>query len=305
MKNQRVQFLIVFCLYSSVLISQNQDSIIHAPCYKKQVVTLGATGAVYSGGMFLLHQLWYKDYPRSSFHFFNDNREWLQMDKAGHVYSAYHLSELAYRAARYSCLPEKQSTWGSTGFAMLFLTTVEIFDGFSTEWGASTGDIIANTTGTALFAGQQLLWKEQKFRLKFSYYPGKYAKYRPNVLGNSPITRILKDYNAQTYWLSFSPGTFFKKGTMTWPDWLCLSLGYSGDGMLGGHENPTEINGQVLPEFNRQRQFYFSLDLNLSEIQTQSKVMKTLFSAFNTIKIPFPAVSFQTNDQFNFHLIHF
>ena len=33
-----------------------------------------------------LNQVWYADYPRSDFHFINDNAEWLQMDKVGHVF---------------------------------------------------------------------------------------------------------------------------------------------------------------------------------------------------------------------------
>jgi hypothetical protein len=38
------------------------------------------------GALVGLNQLWYADYPRSDFHFINDNAEWLQMDKAGHIF---------------------------------------------------------------------------------------------------------------------------------------------------------------------------------------------------------------------------
>ncbi|HVZ98292.1 MAG TPA: hypothetical protein VG847_15520, partial [Chitinophagaceae bacterium] len=31
-----------------------------------------------------LQYLWYKKFPHSRFHFFNDNNEWLNMDKIGH-----------------------------------------------------------------------------------------------------------------------------------------------------------------------------------------------------------------------------
>ena len=41
------------------------------------------------------YQLWYKDYEQSSFHFFNDNPQWLQMDKFGHAYSTYTLTKLS------------------------------------------------------------------------------------------------------------------------------------------------------------------------------------------------------------------
>jgi len=35
-----------------------------------------------------LNYLWYKKFPRSPFHFFNDNNEWLNMDKMGHAQEA-------------------------------------------------------------------------------------------------------------------------------------------------------------------------------------------------------------------------
>src|SRR5690606_24524913 len=51
--------------------------------------TAAATGAVlYTGTIIALNDAWYKDYPRTSFHTFDDSGEWLQMDKAGHAFSA-------------------------------------------------------------------------------------------------------------------------------------------------------------------------------------------------------------------------
>ena len=63
----------------------------------------------------------------------------------------------------------------------LFLTTVETLDGFSKEWGASWGDLIANTSGTFVFIGQELLWKEQRIQMKYSFKASEYAKYRPDL----------------------------------------------------------------------------------------------------------------------------
>jgi hypothetical protein len=48
-----------------------------------------------------LNQLWYADYARSDFHFINDNAEWLQMDKAGHI-SSYHLGRLGAEMLEWS-----------------------------------------------------------------------------------------------------------------------------------------------------------------------------------------------------------
>jgi hypothetical protein len=51
------------------------------------------------GALVGLNQLWYADYARSDFHFINDNAEWLQMDKAGHIYSSYHLGRLGLKCS--------------------------------------------------------------------------------------------------------------------------------------------------------------------------------------------------------------
>jgi len=298
-------FFVCIVYFSSYLLSQTHDTSCTEQCRQKQILTASALGTAYIGGMTALYELWYKDYPQSSFHFFNDNSEWLQMDKAGHIYSAYHLGEFGYHAARFSCVSESKAVWlgGATG--LLFLTGIEVFDGFSAGWGASYGDLMANTAGYLLFAGQQHFWHEQRFRLKFSYFPSDFAQYRPETLGNSFTSRIFKDYNAQTYWFSFSPASFSGREDSFWPKWLCLSLGYSADGMIGGTINPSEVNGQIMPSFHRQRQFYLSFDVNFSEIQTNLKVMKILLYGLNMVKVPFPAFSFGSNDKVQWHLMYF
>jgi hypothetical protein len=87
--------------------------------------------------------------------------------------------------------------------------------------GASSGDIIANASGTALFVSQ-LLWKEQRITPKFSFHTT-HAQYRPNVLGSSLAEQMLKDYNGQTYWLSVNLHSFYKGSKI--PKWLNLAIG--------------------------------------------------------------------------------
>ena len=129
-----------------------------------------------------LNQLWYKDYPKSDFHFINDNNQWLQMDKLGHLYSTYHLGRVGAEMLQWSGASKKeQLIYGST-LGLGFLTVVEVFDGFSQEWGASSGDIIANVSGTALYVSQELLWKEQRITPKFSFHQTKFASQRPETL---------------------------------------------------------------------------------------------------------------------------
>lgn len=243
-----------------------------------------------------LNQLWYADYPKSKFHTLNDNEEWLQMDKLGHVFSSYQLGRVGADVLNWSGVSKKnQLIYGATlGFG--FLTVVEVFDGFSQEWGFSWGDIAANAAGTGLYVGQELLWKEQRIVLKYSFHRTQYAAQRPDKLGSGLTEEFLKDYNGQTYWLSFNMSSFFKDSKI--PKWLNIALGYGADGMLTG-------TNTHLSNYDRGRQYYLSLDVDLTRIKTNSHVLKTLFSVFNTIKIPFPALEINEKNGVKLHAVYF
>ena len=248
-----------------------------------------------------LNQVWYADYPKSDFHFINDNAEWLQMDKAGHVFSSYHLGSFGAKALKWSgCNRKSQLLYGAT-LGLAFLTIVEVFDGYSAEWGASWGDVAANVSGTALFVSQELLWKEQRIVPKFSFHTTPYASARPNILGNSISEQILKDYNGQTYWLSANIYSFAKSSKI--PKWLNLAIGYGADGMITG--NDALVNTIFLPESKRYRQFYLSLDVDLTKIKTKSHFVKTILTIFNTIKIPAPTFEIRENGTSKVHFIYF
>lgn len=286
--NKRI--VIFFCLLLSLKLysqsEQNIDSLVNCKA-RKQIVTIGLAGT-YATAMTGLYQLWYADYPQSKFHFFNDNKEWLQMDKAGHMFTSYMLGSVGHQLLNYACTNDKKSIFIGGSVGLIFLTTVEIFDGFSAKWGASWGDVIANTLGYGLFVGQQYFFDEQIVKYKFSFSPSPYAKYRPELLGKNIYTQLLKDYNAQTYWFSFHPEIFScKKSENIIPDWINISLGYSADGMLGGFENPKNFSS-----FERQRQYYVSLDIDYSKIKTNSKFLQKVFYLANFTKFPFPALCF-------------
>ena len=248
-----------------------------------------------------LNQLWYADYPRSKFHFINDNKDWLQMDKAGHIYSSYHLGRLGSEMLQWSGASSKQQLIYGAGLGFAFLTAVEVLDGFSSEWGASTGDVIANATGTALYVSQELLWKEQRITPKFSFHTTQFAKYRPEVLGSSFSEQILKDYNGQTYWLSANLKSFFKDSKI--PKILNIAIGYGADGMIDSRGGNTTF----FPHENwqRSRQFYLSLDLDLTKIETKSHFLKTFFSVFSVLKIPAPTLEYTANEGFRTYLLYF
>jgi len=254
---------------------------------RNSIVIAEAVGL--GGALVGLNQLWYKDYKKSDFHFKNDNADWLQMDKAGHAFSAYHIGRFGAEALEWSGASKKnQLLYGSTlGFA--FLTTVEVMDGYSAEWGFSWGDVAANASGTVLYVGQELLWKEQRIVPKFSFHRTPYAGARPEVLGSTFSEEILKDYNGQTYWLSVNIHSFFKESKI--PKWLNLAVGYGGEGMITADD--ALVNTIFLPEKERTRQFYISFDVDLTKIQTKNHFLKTLFSVFNTIKVPAPTLEFR------------
>lgn len=247
-----------------------------------------------------LNQLWYADYPKSKFHTLNDNNQWLQMDKLGHVFSAYQLGRLGANTLHWSGVSKQdQLIYGST-IGVAFLTVVEVFDGYSEEWGFSWGDMAANVTGAGLYIGQELLWKEQRFTIKYSFHRTDYAPQNPEVLGNGFSEEFLKDYNGQTYWLSLNLHAFFKESKI--PSWLNVALGYGAEGMISGSNTN---NNDVVQEQNPYRQFYLSLDLDLTRIKTNSHVLRTIFDVFNVIKVPFPALEFNDKNGIKFHGIYF
>ena len=252
-----------------------------------------------SGTLLGLNQLWYADYPKSSFHFINDNADWLQMDKMGHIYSSYQLGKFGANALKWTGTSQKnQLIYGAT-LGWVFMTTVEAFDGFSSQWGASSGDLIANSIGTSLYISQELLWNEQRIQPKFSFHYSQYAAQRPSVLGKTASEQILKDYNGQTYWFSINIHSFIKKSKI--PKWANLALGYGADGMLYGSENVVE--NKIYP--SRYRQFYLSLDINLTKIKTKSPFLKTIFFVCNSIKIPAPALEISPASGLQFHYFYF
>jgi uncharacterized protein YfiM (DUF2279 family) len=295
-------YIIFFSAVSSSLFSQSgfnqflksSDSL--NKTRRNSVVIAEATLA--TATLVGLNQLWYADYSRSNFKTIDDSSEWLQMDKLGHVFSSYQLGSFGASTLNWAGVRKKdQLLYGATiGFA--FLTAVEVMDGFSEEWGFSWTDMAANAAGTGLYIGQELLWEEQRILLKYSFHRTQFAQQRPDKLGNGLAEEFLKDYNGQTYWLSANIKSFLK--TESIPNWLNLAFGYGADGMLTGDPNDLLYLNQ-----NRIRQYYLSLDFDLSRIKTNSHLLKTIFSVFNVIKIPFPTLELNSNGRVNMHYLYF
>jgi uncharacterized protein YfiM (DUF2279 family) len=299
------RFLFLMLTFLLFLSAKTQDNPYFVKNYpdtlNKQRVeyVIGGQSAIYAGSLTLLYYAWYKDYPRSSFQFFNDNDEWLQMDKAGHVTTAAYFGKFGYEMYRWAGIKRNKAIWigGSTGF--IFLTVIEILDGYSAEWGASWGDFVSNAAGSAFFIGQQFAWDDQRFSLKYSFHQTGYTKYNPDQLGDNLMENMLKDYNGQSYWLSGNIKAFLPRQSR-FPGWLNVSLGYSAEGMLGAKTNPSG-----LPDYQRYRQYFLSLDVDLARIKTNSHFLKFVLNGINFIKIPFPALEYNQIEGFRFHPVYF
>ena len=295
----------MFFLGYQIVFSQNTIDTFLRPSdslNKKRQNTVVISEAVLASGILVgLNQLWYADYPKSDFYFINDNSEWLQMDKLGHSFSSYHLGRFGSEMLQWSGASKKRQLIYGAGLGFAFLTAVEVMDGYSSEWGASSGDVIANASGTALYVSQELLWKEQRITPKFSFHNTQYATQRPEVLGTSFTEQILKDYNGQTYWLSVNLYSFAKSSKI--PKWLNLALGYGAEGMITGNRENNMLFLTQNPQ--RFRQFYLSFDVDLTKINTKSHFLKTLFSVLNTVKIPAPTIEMAHFNDVKLHLIYF
>lgn len=269
---------------------------------KKLYTTIGIEVGAYVAGLSFLNYIWYKDHERVPFHYYDDSKGYLQMDKFGHGYGAYWESYAAYHALRGAGVDKKKALIYGGPIGLIFQTPIEIFDGMYEGWGFSWYDMIANSAGASLFVIQEAAFDEQVFLMKFSYSPSIYPEYHSH-LGESLVESFFMDYNAHTYWLSgnIQKLTGFEKV----PSWINFAFGYSANGMIHEFENPTFYRGEPFPELERYRQFIFSLDVDFSRIPTNKKWVKKVFGALNLVKVPFPALEFNQVSGLKFRPLYF
>lgn len=285
--------VLFFLVITHTSVSQNSFFQRSDSINLTRVIPVGTSlGIAWTGGVIGMSKIWYADYPKSKFHTFNDFHNWLQMDKFGHAFTANKLSLFASDLFFWSGLKKRNSVIIGSAIGLGLQTSLEFMDGTSAEWGFSWGDMVFNMLGSSTYAFQELVWNEQRFIYKFSYHPTEYASVRPEILGSTFSERFLKDYNGQTYWLSFSPSSFFKSSKI--PSWVCLSFGYSVDQKLVGDKEIyySTINNTT---YFSKREFIFSLDVDFSNLPIKRLWLKSIVKQFNCIKIPFPSLVFSNN----------
>ncbi len=265
----------------------------------------------YSAILVYLNAAWYSDYPRGSFRFFNDNSEWLQIDKVGHMYGAYIESRTSMELWRWTGIDRKKRIWigGLSGAA--YQTVIEILDGFSREWGWSWGDFSANILGSASLISQELAWDDQRIKLKFSFHRKNYRetdlnKRADEIFGKTLAERFIKDYNAQTYWASANLKSFFPTSNL--PPWLAVAVGHGAEGIFGARANvgTSQNNNTAFDrrDIRRYRQWYLAPDIDFTKIKTNKKGVKLLFFALSAFKFPTPSLEF-SRGKFKLNTLHF
>lgn len=254
-----------------------------------------------------LWYVWYMDTERTSFHFFNDFGEWLQMDKVGHFTTHAQWAVMPTFIFLWSGYKLEKAALYSFLYSLTILLPIEIMDGFAVKWGFSVGDVLANTLGSLFMYVQLVGFKRVVAFPKFSFHQTAYALMRPDMFGHEYIQNSLKDYNGQTYWISLDVNRLIGKKIL--PSWLLLSIGYGAEGMYGGHANVWTDGNGVTHDFSnveRYRQFYLSFDINFSHlIKTKNKVVQVvLYPILNIHKFPFPALEFSERGVV-FHWLYF
>ena len=246
-----------------------------------------------TGSLLALNQVWYASYGTENFHFFNDSKQWMQMDKLGHAFTGYMITNEVNRLHYWAA--GKRQPWVGAVYALSYLSALELMDGFSSGWGFSGSDMLANGVGVGLAFSQDHFFKRQFILPKFSFSRSSYAVVRPEILGSSYAEQLLKDYNGQTYWLSVPITSFLNlpKGFK----WICISLGYGCDAKLVGSQNAW--NG-----FNARRQVYLSFDIDCSSLAPRHPKLSKVLTHLNLIKVPFPSLEF-SSDKTRFHWISF
>lgn len=303
LKKGLLYLLLLLTVFSEGCSQNSKDTL--AVLRNRKLILLGSSAVVSAGSLIYLHQVWFSQYNTGTFHFFDDSKEWLQMDKCGHALTNFQISNLMMKSFKWAGFNKNQTLFIGGTMGLSYMTLIESLDGLSSGWGFSWADMGANTIGTALAITQQAIWQEQRLNLKFSYHSTGYPKYRSDLLGKNTSEQILKDYNGQTYWLSVSPFSFIDKEKKM-PRWLALSVGYGADGMLGGEYNNVAVVDEqgFVTTFNRERQLYLSLDVDFSKIKTHNKWLQALFNAINVVKIPAPTIEFQ-NGKTKFYYLYF
>jgi hypothetical protein len=236
------------------------------------------TGALAAGALTIeLYQLsgWWKD-NRRSFHFQEDLKYGLNVDKFGHFYGAMLGTFMFKKSLEWANLSEESALWWGAGAALFFQTYVEVQDGFS-AWGFDRVDFASDVLGAAYPVAQFHIPFLQNFNFKGSYHPSSLLNEPGGVGFKGQKHLIFDDYEGQTVWLSVRVHDLLPEPVSSWwPSWLCIAGGYGARDVALSNPYPV---------------YFVGLDLDLTRIIPQdTPFLRTLSQALNFLRMPLPAV---------------
>ncbi|MCX8010942.1 MAG: YfiM family protein [Ignavibacteria bacterium] len=302
----RIFFLLFFIFnYKLISFSQSADSL-----YTKQIevdsnliiksfpndkisiikderkidyLKLGVISGVTLGTGIGLHiyqsNAWWKD-GRGSFHFQDDWKYALWIDKLGHAWSGAIVQHLFSSGFEWCNFDLETSAWLGSGLASIYMLYIEFEDGFGKDWGFSPGDAIFDVAGAFYPLAQYYIPFLKNFNLKYSYYPSE--AFRSGVTEGKNLKTIIDDYEGQSFYLSFKMNELLPKSLEKyWPDFLCLAIGY----------NIRNWNGYGEADKN----FYLALDYDLEQIPLYGSFWQFLKNSLNFFHLPAPGIKLTNN----------
>jgi hypothetical protein len=253
-----------------------QDSATVRPW--RVAVVAGGLGATIVAIHFYQQSGWWKD-NRTSFHFQEDLKYGLNVDKLGHMYAGIAAAYIFRKSFIWAGLSPAEALWYGSGASLLFQTYVEIEDGFST-WGFDRVDWASDLAGALFPIGQHYWPPLRNFDMKFSYHKSNLIN-EPGGAGFRGQKHIMfDDYEGQTIWFAFNLRSILPAPIESyWPRWLWISLGYG---------------ARDIASTNPYRVYYLAFDLDMTKIIPQdTPFLRTLSECLNFFHLPLPAVRFR------------
>lgn len=244
-----------------------------------------AMATVYTGLVVGLHinqnNAWWKD-SSGEWHVVEDIEYARGLDKCGHVFSGYFTSTVCNDLLVECGFDQEASTLIGAGMGLLYMTYVEVEDGYAANWGFSPSDAAANVAGVGFFVLQHYAPFFQNFTPRWSYVPAEWTGER--TINERPKT-FIDDYNSTTFWLAFNVNNLLPSSAEKyWPDWLMFSVGY-------GIRNYAVNNPDGTP-VGVTRRFLFGLDYDWVKIIPETNIgfVNYLRQVLNYVRVPGPTI---------------
>lgn len=245
-----------------------------------RLAIVGGTIGVAMAGIVIYQSNGYWKYNRHSFHFVEDLKYSLSVDKIAHFWATALLAVILTKSFEWTNMPEENALYWGCGTSLFFNTYTEIQDGLHV-WGFDRVDWLANLGGAAWPIAKYHLRGLDNVDLKWNYLPSKNLNKANGAFKGQTNHLIFDDYEGYSFWLSFKMKNILPEGVAQyWPDFLCLALGYGARDIDSPGRKPYPV-------------WYVGLDYDMMKIlPTDTPFLRSLAQIFNYIHFPAPAIRF-------------